>query len=73
MADFNKFQISEDLGKRFPPSSCSRDTLKVYLTNNAPSAADDAVKADLAGITEENGYRQPIFRTTIPKQVVQEH
>ena len=32
------------------------DTLNVYLTNNAPDAALDDVKADLAGITEENGY-----------------
>jgi len=32
------------------------DTLRIYLTNNAPSAANDAVKGDLAGITEENGY-----------------
>jgi hypothetical protein len=31
-------------------------TVKVYLTNNAPNAALDSVKADLAGITEENGY-----------------
>jgi hypothetical protein len=28
----------------------------VYLTNNAPSASADDLKADLAGITEENGY-----------------
>jgi len=32
------------------------DTLMAYLTNNAPSAADDDVLADLAGITEQNGY-----------------
>ena len=32
------------------------DTLKVYLTNNTPSASADSVKADLAGITEQNGY-----------------
>jgi len=32
------------------------DTLKVYLTNNPPSVSEDAVKADLAGITEQNGY-----------------
>jgi hypothetical protein len=31
-------------------------TYKVYLTNNAPSASADDVKADLAGITEENNY-----------------
>lgn len=31
-------------------------TVKVYLTNNTPSASADAVKTDLAGITEQNGY-----------------
>lgn len=29
---------------------------KVYLTNNAPSASDDDIRANLAGATEENGY-----------------
>jgi len=32
------------------------DVLKVYLTNNTPSAADDSDKTDLVGITEEHGY-----------------
>ena len=32
------------------------DTLKVYLTNATPSAADDDVKTDLAEITAEHGY-----------------
>ena len=32
------------------------DTFNVYVTNNAPSASLDNVKADLAGATEENGY-----------------
>lgn len=57
MADFNKFQqFAEDLGKGVHQLHAAGHTLKVYLTNNSPSAADDAVKADLAGITEENGY-----------------
>ena len=57
MADFNKFQqFAEDLGKGVHHLHAAGHTLKVYLTNNSPSAADDAVKADLAGITEENGY-----------------
>jgi hypothetical protein len=57
MADFNKFQqFAEDLGKGVHQFHAAGHTLKVYLTNNSPSAADDAVKADLAGITEENGY-----------------
>lgn len=32
------------------------DTVKVYLTNNTPDADLDVNKADLAGITEQNGY-----------------
>ena len=32
------------------------DTFNVYVTNNAPSAADDDIRANLAGATEENGY-----------------
>lgn len=32
------------------------DTLKILLTNVAPSAADDAVKADLTEIAAGNGY-----------------
>ena len=34
----------------------SGDVVKVYLTNNAPSTEDDTNLADLAGITEKNGY-----------------
>lgn len=31
-------------------------TFNVYVTNNAPSASADDVRADLTGATEENGY-----------------
>jgi hypothetical protein len=34
--------------------------LKAYLTNAAPSASADSVKADLAEITNENGYTAPV-------------
>ncbi len=57
MASFNKFQdFAEQLGKGTHQLHALGHTLKVYLTNNAPDAAADAVKTDLAGITEENGY-----------------
>lgn len=57
MASFNKFQdFVEQLGKGVHKLHAAGDTLKVYLTNNTPDAAADAVKADLLGITEENGY-----------------
>lgn len=55
MAAFNKFnQFTEDLAHKV--HALNTDTLKVYLTNATPDAALDAVKADLAEITAENGY-----------------
>jgi hypothetical protein len=57
MASFNKFQdFAEQLGKGVHQLHAAGHTLKVYLTNNTPSASADAVKADLVGITEQNGY-----------------
>jgi len=57
MADFNKFnKFVEELAKGAHHLHAAGDVVKVYLTNNTPSAADDAVKGDLAGIDEENGY-----------------
>lgn len=34
----------------------SGDVVKVYLTNNTPDNENDTNRADLAGITEKNGY-----------------
>jgi len=57
MADFNKFNnFVEELAKGLHHLNAAGDVVKVYRTHNAPSAADDAVLTDLAGITEENGY-----------------
>lgn len=57
MAAYNKFQdFVEQLGKGVHQFHAAGHELKIYLTNNAPDAALDAVKADLVGITEENGY-----------------
>lgn len=57
MATFNKFQqFAEDLANKVHDLRAAGDTLKIYLTNNTPSASADAVKADLVGITEQNGY-----------------
>jgi hypothetical protein len=54
MAVLNLFDcFLYDLGTK--QHDFSNDTVKVYLTNTAPSASDED-KADLAGITEENGY-----------------
>jgi hypothetical protein len=57
MATGNKFNdFIEQVGKGVHQLHAGGHTLKIYLTNNAPSASEDTVKADLAGITEENGY-----------------
>lgn len=59
MATFNEFQdFVEALGKG--EHDLNGDTFKVYLSNAAPSAADDADKTDLAEITNENGYTAPV-------------
>jgi hypothetical protein len=55
MAAYNKFEgFVGYLG--LGAVNLNTDTLKVYLTDNAPGAAADDVKTDLAGITEEHGY-----------------
>lgn len=57
MATYNKFyDFILQRGKGVHQLHAAGHTLKAYLTNNAPDAALDAVKADLAGITEQNGY-----------------
>lgn len=57
MASFNKFQdFVEQLGKGIHQLHAAGHTLKVYASNTAPDAALDAVKADLAEITAQNGY-----------------
>lgn len=57
MATYNKFQqFVEDLGKGVHQLHAAGHTLKVYLSNAAPSASADAVKADLAEIGAGGGY-----------------
>jgi len=57
MATYNKFNdFVEQLGKGIHQLHAAGHTLKIYLTNTVPDAAADAVKADLAEITAENGY-----------------
>jgi len=63
MAAYNKFeQFVEDLvaGVHDIFGATPTDVLKIYLSNAAPSASADAVKADLAEITNENGYTAPL-------------
>lgn len=55
MAAFNKFQnFVEELG--LGGHNLNTAVLKIYLSNAVPSAAADAVKADLAEIAAGNGY-----------------
>jgi hypothetical protein len=59
MASYNKFEDFVEalcLGEH----DLNTDTLKVYLSNAAPSASADADKADLAEISNENGYAAPV-------------
>ena len=61
MASFNKFnQFVEDLALGVHNLAAAGHTLKVYLSNATPDAAADAVKANLAEITNENGYTAPV-------------
>ena len=59
MATYNKFQgFVGYLG--LAAVNLNTDVLNVYLSNAAPSASADDVKADLAEITNENGYTAPV-------------
>lgn len=53
---FNKFLLRVLKGEH--QLHAAGHTVKVYLTNNAPDAAADDVKADLAGLSEGNGYAE---------------
>ena len=58
MAAYNKFQqFVQDLCEKV--HNLSTDQVEVYLSNAAPSASLDAVKADLAEIATGFGYTGP--------------
>lgn len=59
MATFNKFEVftgNLGVGK---VHDLNADTLEVYYSNAVPSVSADNVKADLAEITNQNGYAAP--------------
>ena len=59
MAVFVKFEaFSEHLAEKV--HDLNADTIRVYLSNTAPIVATHAVKADLAEITNQNGYAAPV-------------
>lgn len=64
MATYQKFNIFvEHLAKGV--HDFSADTFKVYLSNAAPSASADSLKADMAEISAGNGYTAGGNTTTI--------
>jgi hypothetical protein len=64
VASFVKFyQFVEDLG--LGVHNLDTGALKVYLSNAAPSQSLDAVKTDLAEITNQNGYTAPVDVTGV--------
>lgn len=57
MATYNKFEdFAEQVLTAIHNFTAAGHVFKVYLSNATPSASLDAVKADLAEITAQNGY-----------------
>ena len=55
MVDYNKFEtFVGDVGLQV--HELNANLLKVYASNDAPSASADSIKANLAEITVQNGY-----------------
>lgn len=57
---FNSFITAVAAGTHAGFLNADTDVVKVYLSNAAPSASLDSVKADLAEITNQNGYTAPV-------------
>ena len=64
MATYNKFNSWVEYlccaADMFGTAGSTADTLAAYLSNATPSASADTVKADLAEITNQNGYTAPV-------------
>jgi hypothetical protein len=57
MATYNKFNcFVYHLGRGYHNLDNGNHVCKIYLTNSTPDAQNDVWLADLAGITEANGY-----------------
>lgn len=60
-ATYNKFQdFVLQLGKGVHQLHAAGHQLECYLTNGTPNLATNTVKADLAEITNQNGYTAPV-------------
>lgn len=61
MASYVKFySFNTELGKGTHQLHAAGHTFKVYLSNTAPNVSTHTVKADLAEITNQNGYTAPV-------------
>lgn len=61
MASYVKFQVFvEDLANKVHDIFGTTDTLNVYLSNAAPNVSTHTIKANVAEITNQNGYTAPI-------------
>lgn len=60
MAAFNKFEVAtENMWEGVHQFQAAGHQLDIYYSNATPSASGDSVKADLAEITNQNGYSAP--------------
>lgn len=57
---FDQFVTDKCAGVHANALNANTDTLKCYLSNDAPVKATDAVKTDVAEISTGNGYTGPI-------------
>ena len=61
MATYNKFEpFVEIVWNKQVDLFGTTETVNAYLSNATPSASGDRVKADLAEITNQNGYTAPV-------------
>lgn len=70
MATYTKFEcfVGDLNGKvhdLLGTAGSTADTLKIYLSNTAPTVSTNAVKSDLAEITEQNGYTAPVTTANV--------
>ena len=65
MATYNKFNtfvsdVLQQIHDLIGTGGTDCNQLSIYLSNTTPDAANDSVKADMAEITNENGYSGPV-------------
>ncbi len=65
MATFTFIDAFKDFqGACAPDMDLANDQFTIYLSDEAPIVATDDVKADIANISEENGYAETNLTTT---------